>query len=164
VTPCFHRAQAGPERRGDFRFGHVLEVPEHDGGPHPLRQPVERPPDDFGRVAFPRVVGHGLVRQLVAGEFLEPTAAPPRYMGIDHRPLDIGVERGVIVDLAPGQVGLGQGRLHEVFGVGPVSGEHGGHPQQCGSPGEDVITERGIVVAGSRFIVIAGAAHADYLT
>jgi hypothetical protein len=70
----------------------------------------------------------------------------------------------VIVDLAPRQVGLGQGRLHEVFGVGPVSGEHGGHPQQRALPGDDVITERGIVVACSRFIVIAGAAHADYLT
>jgi len=52
----------------------------------------------------------------------------------------------------------------QVFGVGPVPGEHGGHPQQRALPGEDVITERGIVVACSRFIVIAGAAHADYLT
>ena len=105
-----------------------------------------------------------LVRELAGGELLDPAAAPPRYMGIDHRPPDIGVERGVIVDLAPGQVGLGQGRLHEVFCVGPVPGQHGGHPQQRGPPGEDVITERGILVAGSRFIVIAGAAHADYLT
>lgn len=70
----------------------------------------------------------------------------------------------MIVDLAPRPVGLGQGRLHEVFGVRPVAGEHGGHPQQRGSPGDDVITERGIVVAGSRFILIAGAAHADYPT
>ena len=70
----------------------------------------------------------------------------------------------MIVDLSPRQVGLGQGGLHEVFGVGPVPGEHDGHPQQSGPFGEDVVTERGIVVAGSRFIVIAAAAHADYLT
>jgi hypothetical protein len=69
----------------------------------------------------PRVVRHGLVRLFVGGEFLEPAAAPPRYVGIDHRPPDIGVERGVIVDLAPRPVGLDQGRLHEVFGVRPGS-------------------------------------------
>src|SRR5580704_8805570 len=42
---AFNRAQADAEQRGDLRLGHVLEVPEHDGGAHPLRQPVEGVPD-----------------------------------------------------------------------------------------------------------------------
>ena len=110
------------------------------------------------------MVGYRLIGQLISREFLEPAAAPPRYVRIDHRAPYVSVKRGMIVDLAPGQVSLGQGRLHQVFGVGPVPGEHGGHSQQRAPPGEHVVTESGIVGAGARFLVIAGAAHADYLT
>jgi hypothetical protein len=54
--------------------------------------------------------------------------------------------------------------LEEVLGVGPVPGEHDRHSQQGSTPRENIVTERGIVLAGSRFVVLAGAAHADYLT
>jgi hypothetical protein len=161
---AFHRAQADAQRRGYFRFGHVLEVPEHDGGPHPLRQPVERAPDDLGHVAFPRVIGYHLIRQFVGRVFVEPAAAPPRYVRVDHRATHVRVERGPVVDLASRPVGLDQGRLEEILGVGPVPGEHDRHPQQGDTPRENIVTERGIVIAGSRFVVLAGAAHADYLT
>src|SRR5436305_1121577 len=49
---AFHGAQADAQRRGYFRLGHVLEVPEHDGGPHPLRQPVKGTPDYLRHIAF----------------------------------------------------------------------------------------------------------------
>jgi hypothetical protein len=110
------------------------------------------------------VIGDNLIRQLIGRVFLEPTAAPPRYVRIDHRASYVSVKRGMIVDLAPGQVGLGQGRLHQVFGVGPVPGEHDRHSEQRATPGEYVVTEGGVVGAGARFPVIAGAAHADYFT
>jgi hypothetical protein len=110
------------------------------------------------------VIGDNLIRQLIGRVFLEPTAAPPRYVRIDHRPPYVRVERGPVVDLAPGPVGLDQSGLEEVLGVGPVPGEHDRHPQQGGTPRENILTERGIIIAGSRFIVPAGAAHADYLT
>jgi hypothetical protein len=110
------------------------------------------------------VICYHLVRQIVGRIFLEPTAAPPRYVRIDHRAPYVGVERGPVVDLAPRPVGLDQGGLEEVLGVGPVPGEHDRHSQQGGTARENIVTERGIVVAGSRFIVLAGATHADYLT
>jgi hypothetical protein len=105
------------------------------------------------------VVGHHLVGQFVGGKFLELAASPPRDVRVDHRAPNVGIEGGPVVDLAPGQVGLGQRGLHQVLSVGPVAGEHDGHPQQGGSAGEDVVTEGGIAVTGFRFLVIADEAH-----
>jgi hypothetical protein len=110
------------------------------------------------------VIGYHLIRQFIGRVFVDPAAAPPRYVRIDHRAPHVRVERGPVVDLAPRPVGLDQGRLEKVLGVGLVPGQHDRHSQQGGTPRENIVTERGIVVAGSRFIVLAGAAHADYLT
>ena len=70
-TVLFTVPRLMPSVAAIFRFGHVLEVPEHDGGPHPLRQPVERAPDDLGHVAFPRVIGYHLIRQFVGRVFVD---------------------------------------------------------------------------------------------
>ena len=51
--------------------------------------------------------------------------------GVNGAP-DISVQRGTIIDLAPGQVGLGQGRLDKIFGVGPGSAR--GRPLTSSSP------------------------------
>jgi hypothetical protein len=110
------------------------------------------------------MVGYDLVWQFIGRVFIDPAAAPPRYVRIDHRPPHVRVERSPVVDPAPRPVGLDQSRLEEVLGVGPVPGEHDRHSQQRGTPRENIVTERGIFIAGSRFIVLAGAAHADYLT
>jgi hypothetical protein len=110
------------------------------------------------------VIGYDLIRQFIGRVFLEPAAAPPRYVRIDHRAPHVRVERGPVVDLAPRPVRLDQGCLEKILGVGPVPGEHDRHSQQGGTPRENVLTERGIIIAGSRFVVPAGAAHADYLT
>ena len=74
---ALHRAQADAKRRRDLWFGHVFEVPEHDRGTHSLREPVERPPDDLGHIAFPRVVGYRLIRRFIGREFLEPARGLP---------------------------------------------------------------------------------------
>jgi hypothetical protein len=66
------------------------------------------------------VIGYHLIRQFVGRVFVEPAAAPPRYVCVDHRATHVRVERGPVVDLAPRPVGLDQDRLEEVLGVGPV--------------------------------------------
>jgi hypothetical protein len=110
------------------------------------------------------MVGNRLIGEFVGREFLELSPPPPGYVRVDHRAPDIGVEGGPVVDLAPGQVRLGQRRLDQVLGVGPVPGEHDRHPEQGGSAGEYVLAEGAVVVACPRFPVIARAPHADYLT
>jgi hypothetical protein len=109
------------------------------------------------------VIGYYLIRQFVGRVFVEPAAAPPRYVRVDHRATHVRVERGPVVDLAPRPVGLDQDRLEEILGVGPVPGEHDRHSQQGSTSRENIVTERGIVIAGSRFVVLAGAAHATTL-
>jgi hypothetical protein len=74
------------------------------------------------------------------------------------------IERGVVVDLVPGHIRTGQGRLDQVFGVSPVAGEHDRDPEHGRPAGDNVFTEGGIVVADRGILVIADEAHADYLT
>jgi hypothetical protein len=137
-----------------------------------LRQPVQRPPDHLGHVAFAGMVGDGLVGQFVGGVLLQLAPPPPGNVRIDHRASDVVVDGGAVVDLAPGEIGLGQRGLDQILGVRPVAGQHERRPEQRGLAIVDIFAEidlvRGTPGLGhglrSRLSVIAHDAHAIYLT
>jgi hypothetical protein len=74
------------------------------------------------------------------------------------------VQSRPVVDLAPGEVGLGQRGLYEILGVRLVTGQHVRRPEQRRLTIMDIVPESGLIRLGMRPSVIAHDAHATYLT
>jgi hypothetical protein len=118
------------------------------------------------------VIGDGLVRQFISRVLLQLAPPPPGDVRVDHRAPHVVVEGGPVVDLAPGEVGLGQRGLDQILGVRLVAGEHERRAQQRGLAIVDIFPESGLVRPmprlglglGTRPSVIAHDAHAVYLT
>ena len=114
------------------------------------------------------MVGDGLVGQFVGGVLLQLAPPPPGDVRVDHCAADVVVKGGPVVDLAPGKVGLGQGRLDQILRVRLVAGQHERRAQQRRLAIMDIIPESGLFRSWpglrSRPSVIVHDAHAVYFT
>jgi hypothetical protein len=106
------------------------------------------------------VIGDGLVGQLVGGVLLQLASPPPGDVRVHHGAPHVIVQGGPVVDLAPGEVGLGQRGLDEILGIRLVTGQHVGGPEQRRLTIMDILPESGLIRLGTRPSVIAHDAHA----
>jgi len=118
-----HRADRAAHRRRGLRFGLIAEITEHDHGPLPGRQPVQRAEQCLPGVDLRERVPVGpQLGQPGGGDLTGPAPLPPAQERVDH---DLAhVKFGCVLPGQGGPSGPGrrEGGLHEVLGAGPVSG------------------------------------------